>query len=44
MGRFGDQMSIDGLLYISRNKVRITGYKYKWEKKIINFYLYRRTK
>lgn len=35
-----NQVSIEGLLYISRNKVRITGYKYKWEKKAIKFYLY----
>ena len=35
-----NHVSIEGLVYISRNKVRITGYKYKWEKKAINFYLY----
>lgn len=32
-------VSIEGLLYVSRNKVKITGYKYKREKKIIKFYL-----
>lgn len=35
-----NQVSIEGLLYISRNKVRIAGYEYKWEKKIIKRYLY----
>lgn len=34
-----NQVSIEGLLYISGNKVRIIGYKYKREKKIIKRYL-----
>lgn len=39
-----NQLSIEGLLYFSRNKVRIAGYKYKWEKKAIKRYLYWRDK
>lgn len=40
MGSLMNQVSLKGLLYISINKVRIAGYEYKWEKKIIKRYLY----
>lgn len=35
-----NQVSIDGLLYVLINKVRIVSYKYKLEKKLTKRYLY----